>query len=70
MQDSENEQAYHDLLLGDHAMSLSPNEIGVCVKCLNDIKHVDDYVTNIIFTKSGNSAKTHTEYYHLKCWKK
>ena len=68
--ESENEQSYENLLLGDHIPALNPDEIGTCVICLKDVRFVDDYVTNIIFTKSGSSGKTHTEHYHLACWKK
>lgn len=70
MSEEENEQIYDKLLLGDHIPALIPGEIGVCVVCTQDITHVDDYVTNIIFTKLGNSGNTHTEHYHLRCWKK
>lgn len=70
MSEEDNEQSYENLLLGVHAPALEPDEIGICVTCLKDVKFVDDYVTNIIFTKLGSSGKTHTEHYHLKCWKK
>ena len=69
MSEEENEQIYEQLLLGTHVPALVPDEIGVCVICTKDITYVDDYVTNIIFIKRGNSGSTHTEHYHLKCWK-
>lgn len=69
MSEEENEQIYHKLLLGEHVPALTPDEIGVCVRCSENITYLDDYVTNIIFIKTGNSGSTHTEHYHKSCWK-